>query len=368
MIAWLCVLGALAPTSEPAATVRDGAAVFAIRADLVRVDGARVIEHGVLLVDAGRIRSVGGNVDLPEGVPLIEHEGAVSAGLVAARAFSGARGETLEGKRAFTPDARMIEVFEPSHPDCGRALAAGITTMVLTPSIGNVVAGRTAVVKTAGGAVIEREGHLALSLTASALRFNRYPTSYASAVEALEAELAGAQGVWAQVASGEVPLWIGAVSRHEIERVVDLATRRGLRGVIDRAPLAGELAPALAKSRLGVVLDPLEAGTERRTLEAARALADAKVAFAFGADTPWSNAVGLRFSVAQAVRAGVDPALAWDAVSATAAQLAGVGDRVGKLERGYDADLVLWSGDPLDLTSRVVAVYVDGKLAFGGAR
>ena len=49
-----------------------------------------------------------------------------------------------------------------------------------------------------------------------------------------------------------------------------------------------------------------------------------------------------------------------------AAEIAGVVDRVGSLEAGKDADFVLWSGDPLNLGSRVEAVYINGKLAWDG--
>jgi imidazolonepropionase-like amidohydrolase len=57
---------------------------------------------------------------------------------------------------------------------------------------------------------------------------------------------------------------------------------------------------------------------------------------------------------------------AWKALSSDAARLAGVGRRVGRLERGMDADFVLWSGDPIDLRSKVQMVFIDGELVFGG--
>ena len=55
---------------------------------------------------------------------------------------------------------------------------------------------------------------------------------------------------------------------------------------------------------------------------------------------------------------------AWRGLTSDAARLAGVDERVGALEPGKDADFVLWSGDPLNLASRVEAVYVDGELAY----
>jgi imidazolonepropionase-like amidohydrolase len=68
------------------------------------------------------------------------------------------------------------------------------------------------------------------------------------------------------------------------------------------------------------------------------------------------------------VREGLDPVTAWKALTSDAARIAGVADRVGRLAAGLDADFVLWSGDPLDLTSSVEAVFVDGVQVHGGQR
>jgi imidazolonepropionase-like amidohydrolase len=83
---------------------------------------------------------------------------------------------------------------------------------------------------------------------------------------------------------------------------------------------------------------------------------------------PERHAAGLRLSAALCVQAGLDPALAWSALTSGAAAAAGVGQRTGRLERGLDADFVLWSGDPLDLGSRPVAVFVDGVRAYHGGK
>jgi imidazolonepropionase-like amidohydrolase len=92
------------------------------------------------------------------------------------------------------------------------------------------------------------------------------------------------------------------------------------------------------------------------------------VPIAFASDTPISSDQGLRFSAAMCVRAGLEPALAWDALTSGAAAVAGVGSTVGRLAKGYHADFVLWTGDPLDLSSRPVAVYVEGRLASEGSK
>ena len=64
-----------------------------------------------------------------------------------------------------------------------------------------------------------------------------------------------------------------------------------------------------------------------------------------------------------AVRWGMEPEAALQAVTSQAAELCGTADQVGKVEVGFDADLVLWSGDPLDSASRPILVILDGRIA-----
>nr|MBC8451293.1 amidohydrolase family protein [Planctomycetota bacterium] len=121
----------------------------------------------------------------------------------------------------------------------------------------------------------------------------------------------------------------------------------------------------LKAAKITVALQPLGLGASTQARESMLALAKAGVPFAFGlADTGGSAAV-LRESAALAVRAGLDRATAWRAITSTAAGIIGAGDRVGRIAAGFDADLVLWSGDPLSITSRPVAVYLNGELTEG---
>jgi imidazolonepropionase-like amidohydrolase len=341
---------------------------FVVRAKKMRLDGERVVDDGVLIVDGGRIRAAGAGVEIPGGYSVIEHDGFVSAGLVACHGFSGARGDTFEPKRAVTPGARVIDAFDAQHPDVQRALESGITTLVLTPWTGNVAGGVTAVVKTSGGRVVSDEAHLSLTFATSALRTNRYPTSVVGAVNELEKRFEKPEGVFERAATGNLPVLLECTTRDELERALAFATRHKLRGALYGSALAGELADDIAKSGLSLIVAPLGLGVAPRTLNSLPQLAQAKVPLAFGVDAPWNSNESARWSAAMCVRAGVPVAAAWNGLTADGAAAAGVGDRIGKLERGYDADFVLWSGDPLDLASGVRAVYVDGRLAFESAQ
>ena len=76
------------------------------------------------------------------------------------------------------------------------------------------------------------------------------------------------------------------------------------------------------------------------------------------------HGVARRAAAAVAVRNGMTPAAARRAITSAPAAALGISDRVGSIERGRLADLVVFSGDPLDLRSRVLAVYVRGRRVF----
>jgi imidazolonepropionase-like amidohydrolase len=225
------------------------------------------------------------------------------------------------------------------------------------------------VVKTAGGVVVESDAHLVLSLAPSALIQNRYPTSFPGALAELEQRFEAPEGLFAEVVAGERPVLIAVESSDDVLRALGLVKRHALRGALLGGPrrLEGQ-AVEIQRAGLGVVLGPFGPGVGPQELATAVELGRQNVPLAFALDAPWSHPDALRLCAAQCVRAGLAPEQARRALGADAALLAGVADRVGKLERGLDADFVLWSGDPLDLSSSVEAVYVDGLLVYGGER
>ncbi len=358
MLSFLLAAAALAPASAPAAHSAD---TFTLKAAHLRLYGNKVVDGGVVKVEKGKVTYAGDAKGAGElGPDVIVHEGWASAGLVVARTWSGLGGEGLEPKRPFTAEARAADVVALGHADFARARAEGITTMVVALSPANVASGITTVVKTDGATTLARDGHLQLGLSSQALRANRFPTSYAAALELIETELAKPTGVWERVTEGKLPVYLDALSRDEIQRAVALASEHKLTGALLRAPLAGELAGEIKKSGLAVVVGPFRPGEEARVLESVVALGRERVPVAFGLESPASPEALLRISAAMCVRAGLDPAQAWEGLTTTAAAVAGVGARVGKLAAGCDADIVLWSGDPLQLTSKVESVFIGG--------
>ncbi|QDU65051.1 hypothetical protein [Engelhardtia mirabilis] len=346
--------------------VVNGAAapVFAIKATTVVVGDGNVLENGIVVIEGGRIRDVGVGLTLPEGTNLVEHDGVLTAGMVAPQSNLLPASERTDSTRPFLEGAELRFGFDPQTQACEQAAAAGITTAVLTPAASNVVGGLTAVVKTHGGKVVKGKAHLALSVNAAAANTDRYPTSYSGVIAELDARLGeGAEGVYAEARSGALPVLIAATTEADAQRAMALAKRHGLRGALLGARRVGEQqVESLRSSGLAVVFDSFGPGLGERSINAMLAVVEAGLPFAF----ELTDATRFRFDGAALVRAGADADTVWKAMTSGAAAIAGVGDRVGTLRRGLDADLLLWSGHPLDLTSVLEAVYVGGERVHGG--
>lgn len=340
----------------------------AIMADKLMLSDGRTIDKGVILIEGGVIRAMGAGVDIPADASVVEHKGCASAGMVALHGYTGSPLEMRDATRTVLPDAEVAWAFNPEHFDFTDLLQAGITSLVLTPTPQSLAGGASTVVKAGKGRILERDAHLELGFSAECLAANKFPTSYTGALAELDRLFEKPVGAVARAASGKMPVLFEARSRQDVARAIEFATRHKLSGAINGAAWAGELAQDIKTARLSVICVPMDVGEERRTIKSVLALAEAGVTFGFGLDSPWKHPASLRLGAALCVREGLSPAKAWKALSADAAEIAGVGGRIGRLERGLDADIVLWSGEPTDLNSKVEAVFIDGEQVFGAER
>jgi imidazolonepropionase-like amidohydrolase len=335
------------------------------RASTVHLGDGRVLDDGVVFVQDGVIREVGVGLEPPAGALIVEHDGALTPGLVALHGFEGGGSELLDSTRPFLPGADASSAFNPDHPDFGRSLDCGITAVVLSPPASILCPGTTAVVKTTGGVVVRRRAQLVLGLSSAALKTNEFPTSYAGAIAALDERLREPTGAFRAAANGELPLLLKVSTRSQIQRALRFATRHRLRGALYGSSWAEDVTDEIKASGLSVVCSPSDPGDAARWARSIAGLSAAGVRLGFGLDAPGRHPHCLRFGAAVAVREGMTPAAALTALTGDAAAIAGVGGRLGRIDRGLDADLLLWSGDPMDLASELVAVYVDGEQVRG---
>ncbi len=360
---------------------------FVLQPTSIHLADGSVLEGGHVVIKDGKIASVGAAGSLPEGASVTEVEGHLSAGMVALADSTGLEKERLDATRWLMPDAQVAMGFRRDHPDLARMTAGGVTTVVLTPGGRLLSGGRTAVVKPSGGELLSIGAHLHLNFSsemfseieqpaqAAGAGFffgapTRYPngfrSSYSGALALLEDQLAEPKGGFAKAVAGELPVLLQASSRAEIARAAAFAKRHGMKGAIAAGTRTGEVAEAVADAKLGVIFAPFTPGTTFHLVESAKRLAELGVPFGFGLDAPRNGPGSLRLSAAACTRAGLDAKVAWRALTADAAAIAGVSDRVGDVAAGLDADLVLWSGPPTELTSRVLTVWSGGRQVHSG--
>jgi imidazolonepropionase-like amidohydrolase len=181
--------------------------------------------------------------------------------------------------------------------------------------------------------------------------------------------------VLAQVVAGEMPALFTAHREDDIVTALRIAREFGLDLQLHYATEAYLMGGALAQAGVPVVLGPTmhrvgSPQTLNTSLENAALLDQAGVTILFGTGqegyVPKTRV--LLFEIAVAVANGLPRDRALEAATIDAARLLGVADRVGSLEPGKDADLVLFDGDPFEYTTHVMAVIVDGTVTDRGPR
>jgi imidazolonepropionase-like amidohydrolase len=160
--------------------------------------------------------------------------------------------------------------------------------------------------------------------------------------------------------------------RQHCHRADDIATALRLAGefgydlVIDHGTEGYLIADKIAAAGVPVVTGPLITARSKvelrnRTMANPGLLAAAGVTVAIATDHPVVPVHLLILQAALAVREGLDRDTALRAVTITPARIMRVADRIGSLAPGKDADVVIWSGDPFDVMSRVEAAYIGGR-------
>jgi imidazolonepropionase-like amidohydrolase len=410
----LLALVAILPGPTPVVPSGANSGTVAIRAGSVHVvaDG-RVIQDGTVLVRDGKIVAVGADIALPPGVRVVDYgpDAVLTPGLVAADSNYGA---PRPDERTADPFLRAADNFDP-YDSYVFALEAGITTAYLAPARNRLIAGVGAVVKLAGDT--EAAGrtlcdpasiHGSLGLDARnspgywrppvpatadvglGLVKQELPRSLAGAVVAFRELFALAQGSEAAPPADEygrgvgeelralmtqrVPWRITADTAPEMRALLELFSKNGQSFIVDGANEAADVAQELAAAGASVILDapiaPNLSGQDRGKdpetrwprFDAAVKLAEAGVRFAI-APPQTGSASDLRLSAQLLSRGGLDPEIALRAITLSAAEILGVGDRVGSLTPGKDADLAVFSGPPMQ-GGTVLATWVAGEIAF----
>ncbi|HVF51735.1 MAG TPA: amidohydrolase family protein [Pyrinomonadaceae bacterium] len=379
-------------------------AQLAVRGETVHTMAGAVIRDGVVLVRDGKIERVGAaaSVQIPAGYRIIEAR-VVTPGLVDAHSVVGLSGAfnvptdqmQLERSAPIQPELRAIDAYNARERLVEWLRSFGVTTLHTGHGPGSLISGQTMIVKTVGEgvdeAVVVPVAMIAATLGEGALApGGRAPGSVSKEFAMLRGELLKAQEyerkqsgakedqrpprelraeALARVLKGELPLLVTVQRAHNIMSVLRLAKEFNIRVVLDGAAESYLLTEQIKAANVPVILHPTmfrAAGeTENLSMETASVLRKAGIPFAlqsgFEGYVPKTRVVLFEAAVAAANGLTFDEALA--SVTIGAARLLGIANRVGSLEAGKDADLVLFDGDPFEYTTHVNAVIINGQLA-----
>jgi imidazolonepropionase-like amidohydrolase len=357
----MAALGALAPAQD---------ATFAVKAKRVLTGTGEGIEAGVVLVEKGKIRAVGAGLEIPAGWVVHQHDGVVMPGMLDLGATLGGT-DLLEHHESLTPELRIADGLDLWDPSFEAWLRAGVTSVLVIPPTGNLIPGTSAVLKTGGpaaGRVVRADAGLEIGLNAGSRRRDRAPTSVQGSAVVLRDAFAEPRDASSmqRAKRGELPVFAHVDGPGEVRLAAQLARELGWKARLVGPALPHEALGIARAANLPLVLRVLDFGADERTRQSYGALRATPHPLAFASLAQGGGDPMLRRGAALAVRAGLDPAVALRALTGGAAALLGLEARLGTLAPGRDADLVWLDGDPLDLGTRVVAVFIDGQRADRG--
>ena len=388
----------------------------AVSSSTVAITGGRIVpvtadpvENGTVLIEDGKITAVGAGLAVPDGAQVIDAVGQwVLPGFIEVHGHVGvheeaqgwAGSDTNEMTEPVTAQVRALDAINPADLGFRDAITGGVLAVNVNPGSGNPIGGQTVALRCWGRTVDDmllrepsglksalgenpkrvygEQGKMPSTRLGTAAVIRGAFVAAANYLAKLDAEAAKPEADRKPVDRDLKLEALGRVLRREIpwrqhcHRADDIATALriaeefGYDLVIDHGTEAHLVADLLAARNIPVIIGPLFTSRSKvellnRSLANPGRLASAGVTIAITTDHP---VVPIHFLVHQAtlaVKEGLDRDTALAALTINPARIAGVDGRLGSIEPGKDGDLVLWSGDPLDVFSRAQRALIGGR-------
>jgi imidazolonepropionase-like amidohydrolase len=399
--------------AQPAA----GQATLVIRGAKVYPVSGPPIEHGVVVAANGKIVAIGeeGKVKIPRGATVEDVTGkVVIPGIVDSHTHIGIianpmvsdSGDANESTGPIQPGLRALDAIDPADPNIRMATAGGVTTANIMPGSGNVMGGQTAYVKLRGNTIEQMliPGTIGGMKMANGENPKHYGTKDKAPMTRME-EAALARGIYEKatqykakweaynkaVAAGDktakkpdrdlelepvVEVLDGKrVVHNHTHRADDVMTALRLsdefhyRLVVQHGTESCQVADELAKRHIPVSFTIVDSpGGKFETINVdlgcPAALEKAGVKVAFNTDDPITSSRLIIRQAALAVRGGMSEESALKGLTIYPAEMLDLGDRIGTLELGKDADFVVLSGPPFSVYTHVLETWIDGQKVF----
>jgi imidazolonepropionase-like amidohydrolase len=363
------------------------------------------IENGTVIIINGRITAVGANVTIPAGAQRIDATGktvtpgfinsSTQLGVVEVSLVGETRDMTARGTNNIAASFTVWEGLNPNSVMLAPARKEGVTTFVVLPS-GGLISGQAALLDVVPGTTsdmiirapvamvaeigdasaggLRARGELIVKLR-ELLEDTKFFQTHRTAFDRAESRGFAASRLDLEamipVIEGRLPLLITVDRASDIDAALRLAREFKLKIMIGGGAEAWMMADRLAAARVPVLtgamnnipsgFSALAQRQENAALLRKAGVAVALIGNAGGGDEEAFNVRNLKTEAGNAVAYG----MTWDdalrAVTLTPAEIFGVADRVGSLQPGREGNVVVWSGDPFEFTTRVEHVFVRGR-------
>ena len=357
-----------------------------------------------ILVEEGKIKAIGKNLEVPEGAETVDAEGlSVYPGFVEAHGHIGLDGYGIgyegmdynEMNDILSPQMRGIDGVKPLDPALPKAAAAGVTCVCVGPGSANVLGGTFTTIKTVGRRVddmVVRDGvamkcafgenpkrvyrdkrDSSRMTTAALLREILFKArEYMEKKEAAGDDLSKRPSfdikleALLPVLRREIPLKAHAHAAEDIFTALRIAKEFGVKITLEHETEGHLIVEELAEENVPLAVGPTLTSASKFELRnkswtTPGVLAAAGCQVSIITDSPVIPQEYLPLCAGLAVQAGMDPFAALQAITINPARHAGIEDRVGSLEVGKDADIVITDGCPFEVSTKVKYVFIDGK-------
>lgn len=362
------------------------------------------IENGTVVITNGKIVAVGANVPVPANARRIDASGkwvtpglinsSTQLGLVEIGQVGDTRDMQARGKDNIAASFTVWEGLNPNSVMLAPARKEGVTTFVVLPT-GGLVSGQAAILDLVEGtttdmimrspvAMVAEIGNAAQAGTGSRgelivklrelLEDTKFFITHRAAFDRAETREFRASRLDLEamipVVQGRLPLLIVVDKQSDIDAALRIARDYNLKLIIGGGAEAWLMAGKLAAARVPVLtgaMNNIPAGfaalgqrQENPGLLSAAGVRVALVGNAGGGDEEAFNVRNIKQEGGNAVAYGMTWENALKAVTLWPAEIFGVSDRVGSLAPGRDANVVVWSGDPFEFTTRAEHVWIRG--------
>ena len=365
------------------------------------------LENGCILIDDnGKILEVGKDITPLVQVQVIDAGGRlVTPGCVDAHSHIGMWNECMnwegadgnESSDPLTPQLRAIDSINPIDEAFENAVKGGVTAACTGPGSANVVGGTFAAIKLHGKRI---DNMIIKSPAAMKCAFGENPKGvYGKSGKAPKTRMATAAMLrellfkakrycedkengknpsfdmkleaMIPVIKGEIPLKAHAHRADDILTSIRIAKEFGVKLTLDHCTDGALIADELAKEGYPAFVGPTPFGRKskvelsNKSLETVSVLHKAGVKVSIITDSPVITQENLPLCAAMAVTAGLDVEVAWRAITINPATSLGISDRIGSLEKGKDADIVIWTADPMTTVgAQSYITLIDGKVVY----